>query len=69
MERAKMDEDTLKQGDDRSAGEKKKLEASESSRQTVVDHVSKNFFQKVSITRNLEDDTYRIVGRCDRFKR
>lgn len=44
-----MGEDALKQGDDASTGERKNLEATENSRQALVDHVSKNFFHKVSV--------------------
>lgn len=60
MERARMDEDTLKQGDDSSTGERKNLEASESSRQAVVEHVSKNFFQKVDATGS-NDEVYAAI--------
>lgn len=44
-----MGENVINQGDDASTGERKNLEATENSRQALVDHVSKNFFRKVSI--------------------
>ncbi|KAH6970955.1 adenylate kinase [Ilyonectria sp. MPI-CAGE-AT-0026] len=60
MERARMDEDALKRGGDVSTGERKNLEATENSRQALVDHVSKNFFHKVDATGST-DEVYAAI--------
>lgn len=60
MERARMGENVINQGDDASTGERKNLEATENSRQALVDHVSKNFFRKVDATGS-NDDVYTAI--------